>query len=223
MNVQSLPANGSMTKTLIIRPFDDTFVTVSAEVVLFQDLKEDYLTLRQQANVLVDSRLLHYIIYILRYGLHDLLIYDVNEHSVVTIYELCNTLFQIPPTQITDRLIHILFACYDVLRITGIDFHIPWNTQAILGKLTDKLPIGQEVTKVLLEFISGTPVGNLKTDYSDRSLSSSVREIISCFHETYPLKSHEFDKHRWTNFRGRSKIDLLIGLSVMYNSGFSFI
>lgn len=131
-------SNGSYKNTILIRSINDTFVAGNCNVILINTLSsfwETYYSNANNVNILIDSRLVIYIMYAtICYG-DDVLIYNVYSNTVKTIYEYVSESFHIPQNQLSISMIKLLLIHYALITVFLKSYSLEWNTTAIIDQI----------------------------------------------------------------------------------------
>ena len=114
-------SNGAYKDTIVIREVDDTYLFIKKctvdcinrmDFLGFNEIVEN----NKNKNIVIDGRLDTLLYYAIMVHYDNILVYNIIDKKVVTIYSFISSIYKVPLSQLTlNRILvwaHILYICY---------------------------------------------------------------------------------------------------------------
>lgn len=213
--------NGSFEKTIIIRHIDDTFISFDCTICIVSTLSEFWQTYDEHKdtnNVLIDSRLDHFIAYAAIKYSDNVLIYDSYTGKVKTIYTYVSDLFHIQTNELTITQIKKLFIMYLLVIIYAKALNINWNVTTLIRlikQIYNDSP--QDMTDIIITYIK------IQTQSSINS--SNVKNILILINDAFASSAYESESaptiKPW-DIDNVTGYEFFIALSILRNNNYHF-
>lgn len=216
--------NGLMSKTIIIRECDDTFIPFDYELVLIDKydlpkLWDVYLNKKDDNNIYLDSRLIVLIMFMVLKYEDDVYIYNVNSKKVINVYRYFAELTGLNNFELSVNRIK-QFAVFKLLLSHFLEcLNISWSANN-LSKNIIQFKSNTEVTtrsfvNILLNYIGRERI-NREEDYNKNNINKLVVLIDRFFSKDILSINNKYTVEPW-NIDGLTLYELCIALSVLRN------
>ena len=213
--------NGSFERTIMIRSLDDTFIHFPCEVFIvtslsaFWKLHEEH---KDNSNILIDSRLDHFIAYAaIKYG-DNILIYDSYTGKVKTVYMYVSDIFHIQTNELTISQIKKLFIMYLLILVYVKSLNIDWNVTSLIRlikQISNDSP--QDMIDIIITYI--------KIQAQSSINSSNVKNILTLINESFTYSAYESETapiiKQW-NIGKTTGYEFFVALSILRNNNYRF-